>query len=125
MRAKIETGTMTAPMMMPAFAPEPRLASFLLVDWLVEDCTCVTVTILAVSVIAEVVGEDLEKKDVEVKDKMVGSDNVEEPEIIFNWSSGVAWKFSSLGFEQSMNVEEGVAAQQAHNSVVLLWTISG
>lgn len=51
---------------------------------------------------------------------MVGSDNAEEPEIIFNWSSGVAWKVSSLGSEQSMNVEEGVAAQQAHNPEVLL-----
>lgn len=80
-----------------------------------------TVTILAVSVVvAKVVAEDLEKKDVEDDDKMVGSDNAEEPEIIFNWFSGVAWKVSSLGFEQSMNVEEGVAAQQAHNPEVLL-----
>lgn len=121
MRAKIETVAMKAPMMMPAFALEPRLASFSLVGWLVEECICVTVTILAVSVVvAEVVGAYLEKKDVEVEDKMVGSDNAEEPEIIFNWSSGVAWKVSSLGSEQSMNVEEGVAAQQAHNPEVLL-----
>lgn len=72
----IETNTVTAPMIMPSFVPEPRPASFVLVDWLVEEGTSVTVTILVVSVVvAEVVEENLEKKDVEVEHKVVGSDN--------------------------------------------------
>lgn len=95
--------------------------------WLVEEGDCIT--LLAVSVVAAgVVGEDIDDNDLEVdvKDANFETSEVEvdsieileigdtkELEILFNWSSGVAWKVSLLGFWHSLSTE-----QRAHYSEV-------
>lgn len=90
-------------MAMPAFAPGSRLESLLAVVWLlVEKGGCVTKT----------VARDIEGKDVEVE-----VDRIELLEIPFNWSSGVTWKLSALGFEQFLIFFE---VQQCHNPEALL-----
>lgn len=116
---------MTAPTVIPAFAPEPRLESILSVGWPVGEDGRVLLLIVS-AVAAEVVKADSEGKDVEVEVKNVelGPDEVEfdstdvlgivetKIEMFFNSSRGVAWKVSALGFEQSLSVVD--VEQQAH-----------
>lgn len=115
MPTKIKIPGMTAPTMMPAFAPELMLGSPLSVGLLEgEGCRVILLTVSVVA--AEVVGEDFEGKGVEVK--ILGIDDTDDLERSFNSSNGVAWKVSGLGFLQFMPVD-GVE-QQAHNSEVPL-----
>lgn len=124
---------MKTPTTMPAMAPEPRLGSLPPVGWFVEEGDCVTVSVVA----EEVVGVDREGKDdeveVEVEKKenefvagelevdsteLLGIDDIKELEILFNCSSGVAWKVSSLGFEQLVSMFG--LEQQCHNPEAVL-----
>lgn len=115
MPTKIKIPGMIAPTMMPAFVPELRLGSPLSVGLLEEDgCRVIRLTVSVIA--AEVVREDVEGKGVEVE--ILAIDDTDELEIPFNWSNGVAWKVSGLGFLQYMSVD--AVEQQAHNCEVLL-----
>ena len=120
MPTEIKIPGMIAPTMMPAFVPELRLGSPLSVGSLEEEgCR---VILLTVSVVAtEVVGEYFEGKGViieSVRVELPGIDDIDEHEISFNCSNGVAWKVSELGSLQCMSVD--AVEQQAHNCEVLL-----
>ena len=80
---------MTAPTVMPTFAPRPRLGSRPS-GWLVEEGDCVLP--LAVSVAAAKFNvEDAEANTVEIDNTvMYRIDDSEDLETVFNWSSGVA-----------------------------------
>lgn len=98
MPAKITSPAMTAPTTRPTFAPELRLG------WLVtEDIDGKDVKVNVKEAELEASKTEVDEKEAGLKasgvevdrTEMLGIVDTKEPETLFNWSSGIAWKVSS------------------------------